>query len=107
MQIARLCSAGVLPAAREEMAVIPAKMRGEEERWNATRECDKMSRTREPRRIMRSKATERVRSRRAKLGGNSERGMEEGTWEAGLKVDIRNGISRRAWSARTAPTKLM
>jgi hypothetical protein len=65
MQIARLCSAGVLPAAREEMLVIAVKIRGDGERWNATRECDKMSRTRELRRIKRSKATERVRCIRA------------------------------------------
>jgi hypothetical protein len=90
MQIARLCNAGVLPAARAEMLVTPVKARGEEERCNATRECDKMSRTREPRTTKRSKAIERLRCKRALLEGNSGREVE-GTWDDGLKVDIRTG----------------
>jgi hypothetical protein len=70
------------------MPVTPAKTRGEEDRWNATRECDKMSRTREPRTTSRSKVIERLRCTRATFGGNSERELE-GMWEDGLKVDIR------------------
>ena len=90
MQIARLCSAGLLPAARAEMLVIPVKVRGDEERCNATRECDKISRKREPRTIQRSKVMQRVSCTRAELEDNSEREVE-GAWEDGLKVDIRTG----------------
>lgn len=90
MEIARLCSAGLLPAAMAEMLVIPAKARGDEERCNATRECDKMSRTREPRTILRSKVMQRVRCRRAEIEGTSWREVE-GVSEDGLKVDIRTG----------------
>ena len=72
------------------MLVIPEKMRDDEERCNATRVCDKMSRKREPRTAKRSTMIERVRCIRAKLEGNSEEGGE-GTWEDGLKVDIRTG----------------
>jgi hypothetical protein len=90
MQIARPCSAGLLPAARAEMLVIPVKVRGDEERCNATRECDKISRKKEPRMIQRSKVTQRVRCTRAEPEDNSEREVE-GALEDGLKVNIRTG----------------
>jgi hypothetical protein len=70
MQIARLCSAGVLPAARAEMLVTPAKMRGDGETCNATRLCDTMSRKIEPRTTARSEVIERARCARARLEGN-------------------------------------
>jgi len=70
MQIARLCSAGVLPVARAEMLVAAVKMRGEEETCNATRECDKMSRKTELRTTPRSNVIERARCTRARFEGN-------------------------------------
>lgn len=70
MQIARLCSAGVLPAARAEMLVIPVKMRGDEDMCNATRLCDTMSRKIEARTIPRSEVIERARCARVRLEGN-------------------------------------
>ena len=70
MQIARLCSAGVLPAARAEMLVIPVKTRGDDETCNATRLCDTISRRSEPRTTPRSVVIERARCARARLDGN-------------------------------------
>jgi hypothetical protein len=70
MQIARLCSAGVLPPARAEMLVTPVKPRGDEETCNATRVCDTMSRKSEPRTTARSEVIERARCARARLEGN-------------------------------------
>ena len=72
------------------MLVIPVKVRGDEERCNATSECDKMSRKREPRTIQRSKVMQRVSCTRAELEDDSER-VVKGAWEDGLKVDIRTG----------------
>ena len=91
MQIARLCSAGMLPAAKAEMLVTPVKKRGDEEMCNATRVCDAMSRKSEARTTPRSEVIERARCARARLGGNSAREVE-GTREHGLKkVDIMTG----------------
>ena len=70
MQIARLCSAGTVPAARAEMLVIPVKMRGDDETCNATRLCDTKSRKIEPRTTPRSEVIERARCARARLEGN-------------------------------------
>ena len=49
MQIARLSSAGLAPEARAEILVTLINTRGEVDRWNATRECDAMSRRRDVR----------------------------------------------------------
>ena len=69
MQIARLCSAGMLPAARAEMLVTPVKNRGDQETCNATRVCDTMSRMSEARTTPRSEVIERARCARARLEG--------------------------------------
>src|SRR6266850_2138420 len=123
MQIARLCNAGWVPAARAEILVSPANTRGDDERWNATRECDAMSSRRDTRATPRSNLIERARCAEARLEGSSETDVN-GTGIDGLKVEIRTGevdqlqvelmywqyaqgISRSVSSARTAPMKLM
>jgi hypothetical protein len=70
MQIARLCSAGMVPAARAEMLVTPIKNRGDQETCDATRVCDTMSRRSEARTTPRSEVIERARCARARLEGN-------------------------------------
>jgi len=90
MQIARLCSAGWVPLARAEILVTPVNMRGDEERWNATRECDIMSSRRDTRATQRSNVIERARCAGAGLEGVSEADVN-GTRVDGLKVDIRTG----------------
>jgi hypothetical protein len=85
IQIARLCSAGLAPAAKAETLVTAEKIRGDEETCNATRECDIMSRRREPRVIQRSNVIERARC----AGATPDGGSETDTGDDGLKVDIR------------------
>jgi hypothetical protein len=90
MQIARLCSVGWVPAARADIPVSPVNTSGDEERWNATRECDAMSSRRDARAIQVSNLIERARCAGARLGGSSETEVN-GTGNDGLKVEIRTG----------------
>jgi len=92
MQIARLSSAGWVPAARAEMLVTPINTRGDVDRWNATRECDAMSRRRDARAAQRSNVMERARRAGARLEGGSDTEVE-GSGDDGLNVDIRTGES--------------
>jgi len=92
MQIARLSSAGWVPEARAEILVTPINTRGEVDRWNATRECDAMSRRRDARATQRSNVMEWARRTGARLEGGSETEVE-GAGDDGLNVDIRTGES--------------
>jgi hypothetical protein len=49
-----------VPLARAEMQVIPVNMRGDEDRCNATRECEVISRRSETRATQRSNVIERA-----------------------------------------------
>lgn len=73
----------------------PANVRGDDERWNATRECDAMSSRRDTRATPRSNLIERARCAGARLEGSSETEVN-GTGIDGLKVEIRTG---EVWSA--------
>ena len=90
MQIARLCNAGWVPAAREEIPVSPANTSGDEERWNATSECDAMSSRRDACATQRSNLMERARCAGARLGGNSETEVNGGGND-GVNMEIRTG----------------
>ncbi len=74
------------------MLVTPINIRGDVDRWNATRECDAMSRRRDARATQRSNVMECARHAGARLEGGSETDVG-GAGDDGLNVDIRTGES--------------
>lgn len=66
----------------------PINTRGDADRWNATRECDAISRRRDTRATQRSNVMECARCAGARLEGGSETEVE-GAGDDGLNVDIR------------------
>jgi hypothetical protein len=75
---------------REEILVSPANTSGDEERWNATRECDATSSTRDARVTKRSNSMEHARYAGARLESSSETEVN-GAGIDSLKVEIRTG----------------